>query len=84
MAVSIEDIAAKLDQIQASIDKPDLSDELWTIDHIARYMNAAYKYTRDYIVKVQGFPKPRKITTDRGTMKRWNASEVRAWVDRRV
>ncbi len=87
MTEPIAEIMARLDAILAALNKPDpqkpdLDDDLWTIAHVARYLTIAHTTARDKVVRRSSFPKPRKIVTDNGTMKRWSRDAVKAWAER--
>lgn len=81
----LEALAAALPAIKSIVtDGPDLTDELWSVEHISRYTHMAKRQIAERIVKAEGFPRAIRVAMQDGSTssRRWKRAEVTAWFDR--
>ena len=69
-----EQIASLLEGILSELQSKRMSDDLWTVEDIARYAKKGVPSVRSHLVYTPGFPKPIKTPANR-----WMAKEVKAW-----
>ena len=54
--------------------------DLWSVKEIAAFLKMSESSVRERIVTADGFPKPKRLKTNRGlSHPRWKAAEVIRW-----
>ncbi len=73
-----------IDQIVSALAERINPRELWTIKHIASYLNRSEKVVSERVVTIAGFPQAIRLPTKDGRrgFPMWKACEVVAWVEK--
>ena len=89
-----EDVIERLERIERMLErqaetprKIDLSDPLWSIKHIAKYLHVSPSYVSQKVLKTPGFPASRVVHVgpegeqklrpryDKAAVERWHAAQ---------